>query len=293
MPRVITSGREIQETTQQLRSAGRRIGLVPTMGALHEGHLSLVRAAKEVCDVAVATIFVNPTQFGPKEDFSKYPRTFNDDLTLLEPVDCDLVFAPSAEEMYPPGFSTYVEPPAVARLLEGVFRPDHFRGVCTVVLKLFNLVPSDVAFFGRKDYQQAMVIRHMARDLDLPLKISVCPIVREPDGLAMSSRNRYLSAAERQQALALSAALRSATDAFITGERSAPDLAATMQDVLQTAGIERIDYATVVDADTLEEVDQIEQPAVALIAGYVGTTRLIDNVELITDGPGSANSGNV
>ena len=263
------------------------------MGALHEGHLSLVRAAKEVCDVAVATIFVNPTQFGPKEDFSKYPRTFNDDLTLLEPVDCDLVFAPSAEEMYPPGFSTYVEPPAVARLLEGVFRPDHFRGVCTVVLKLFNLVPSDVAFFGRKDYQQAMVIRHMARDLDLPLKISVCPIVREPDGLAMSSRNRYLSAAERQQALALSAALRSATDAFITGERSAPDLAATMQDVLQTAGIERIDYATVVDADTLEEVDQIEQPAVALIAGYVGTTRLIDNVELITDGPGSANSGNV
>jgi pantoate--beta-alanine ligase len=283
MPRVITSCDEMQQTALQLRAAGQRVGLVPTMGALHEGHLSLVRAAKQVCDIAIATIFVNPTQFGPKEDFSKYPRTLDNDLALLDSVDCDLVFVPGGEEMYPPRFSTYVEPPAVAKLLEGVFRPDHFRGVCTVVLKLFNLVPSDIAFFGRKDYQQAMVIRHMARDLDLPLKISVCPIVREPDGLALSSRNRYLSADERQQALALSAALKAASEAFAGGERSAAVLSATMQDTLQSAGIERIDYATVVDAGTLEVIDQIDEAAVALIACYVGTTRLIDNKELPTN----------
>lgn len=280
MPRVITSCQEIQETALQLRAGGQRIGLVPTMGALHEGHLSLVRAAKEGCDVAIATIFVNPTQFGPKEDFSKYPRTLDDDLALLDSADCDLVFVPSADEMYPPGFSTYVEPPAVAKPLEGVFRPDHFRGVCTVVLKLFNLVPSDIAYFGRKDYQQALVIRHMAHDLDLPLKISVCPIVREADGLAMSSRNRYLSPDERRQALALSVALNTASEAFANGERSAVVLSTTMQETLQQAGIERIDYAAVVDGQTLEGIEQIERPAVALIACHVGTTRLIDNEEL-------------
>ena len=283
MPRVIHSCRDVQATATQLRAAGRRVGLVPTMGALHEGHLNLVRAAKQACDVAIATIFVNPTQFGPQEDFSKYPRTLDDDLQLLDSVDCDLVFVPAAEEMYPPGFSTYIEPPAVAKLLEGVFRPDHFRGVCTVVLKLFNLVPSDIAFFGRKDYQQALVIRYMARDLDLPLKISVCPIIREADGLALSSRNRYLSADERQQALALSAALKAANQAFAGGERSAAALSATMQDLLQAAGIERIDYAAVVDAQTLEDIETIVEPAVALIACHVGMTRLIDNEELAID----------
>jgi len=280
MPRVVTSCQEIQATALQLRASGKRIGLVPTMGALHEGHLSLVRAAKQGCDLAIATIFVNPTQFGPKEDFSKYPRTLDGDLKLLDSVDCDLVFVPSREEIYPPGFSTCIEPPAVAKPLEGVFRPDHFRGVCTVVLKLFNLVPSDIAYFGRKDYQQALVICHMARDLDLPLKVSVCPIVREADGLAMSSRNRYLSADERQQALALSTALRTASEAFANGERSAGILSAMMQETLRQAGIERIDYAAVIEAHTLEEVDQIEKPAVALIACHVGTTRLIDNEEL-------------
>jgi pantoate--beta-alanine ligase len=280
MPRVITSSHEIQQTTLQLRASGKRIGLVPTMGALHEGHLSLVRAAKRECDVAIATIFVNPTQFGPREDFSKYPRTLENDLALLDSANCDLVFAPRPEEIYPPGFSTYIEPPAVAQPLEGVFRPDHFRGVCTVVLKLFNLVPSDIAYFGRKDYQQSLVIRHMARDLNLPIEINVCPIIREADGLALSSRNRYLSTDERQQSLALSVALNNATKAFAAGERTAAILSASMQETLQSAGIERIDYATVVDADTLEEMGQIQRPTVALIACYVGTTRLIDNVEL-------------
>jgi pantoate--beta-alanine ligase len=215
------------------------------------------------------------------------------DLGLLDSADCDIVFVPTAGEMYPPGFSTYIEPPAVAKPLEGLFRPDHFRGVCTVVLKLFNLVHSDIAYFGRKDYQQALVIRHMARDLDLPLKISVCPIVREADGLAMSSRNRYLSADERQHALALSAALKAASAAFENGERSAEVLSEKMHETLQAAGIERIDYAAVVDAQALQDIEQIEQPAVALIACHVGTTRLIDNEELILDGPPSANAADV
>jgi pantoate--beta-alanine ligase len=280
MPRVINTSQEIQQTALQLRASGQRIGLVPTMGALHEGHLSLVRAAKRDCDVAIATIFVNPTQFGPKEDFSKYPRTLENDLALLDSASCDLVFAPPPEEIYPPGFSTYIEPPAVAKPLEGAFRPDHFRGVCTVVLKLFNLVPSDVAYFGRKDYQQALVIRHMARDLNLPLKISVCPIIREPDGLALSSRNRYLSPEERRQSLALSLALKGVSKAFAQGERSAAALSTLMHETLLAAGIERIDYATVVDAQTLEDIDRIEQTSIALIACHVGTTRLIDNEEL-------------
>lgn len=277
MPRVITTSQEMQQTALQLRASGQRIGLVPTMGALHEGHLSLVRAAKGDCDVAIATIFVNPTQFGPREDFSKYPRTLENDLALLDSASCDLVFAPAPDQIYPPGFSTYVEPPAVAKPLEGVFRPDHFRGVCTVVLKLFNLVPSDVAYFGRKDYQQSLVIRHLARDLDLPLQISVCPIIREPDGLALSSRNRYLSPDERRQSLALSSALKRVSKAFAQGERSAAALSTLMQETLLAAGIERIDYATVVNAQTLEDIDRIEQLSVALIACHVGTTRLIDN----------------
>lgn len=283
MPRVITSGTEMQQAAAQLRAEGKRIGLVPTMGALHEGHLSLIQAAKRDCDAAIATIFVNPTQFGPREDFSKYPRTLEHDLKLLDSAKCDLVFVPTADEMYPPGFSTYIEPPAVAKPLEGSFRPDHFRGVCTVVLKLFNLVPSVAAYFGRKDYQQWLVIRHMALDLNLPLEIRACPIIREPDGLALSSRNRYLSEDERQQALVLSKALREVKDAFHRGERDPAKLSARMQETLQTAGIERIDYATVVDAKTLEEMESIDRPAVALIACHVGTTRLIDN-ELVASG---------
>jgi pantoate--beta-alanine ligase len=279
MPRLrtITTAAEIYAEARALRAAGKTVGLVPTMGALHEGHLSLVRRARAECDAVIATIFVNPTQFGPSEDFSKYPRTFERDLELLAAENCDLVFVPTKDEIYPAGFSTYVEPPAVAAPLEGTHRPGHFRGVATVVLKLFNLIPADVAYFGQKDYQQSLVIRHMVRDLNLPLKILVCPIVREADGLALSSRNRYLSPAEREQALALSRSVRHAEERVRAGQRDADAIAAAMKHELTAAGIQRIDYATVADAQTLAGLNRLDRPAVALVACFVGTTRLIDN----------------
>jgi len=275
--RTITTAAAIHAETSAQRAAGRSIGLVPTMGALHEGHLSLVRRARAECDAVVATIFVNPTQFGPSEDFSRYPRTLEKDLELLAELGCDLVFAPAQDEIYPPGFSTYVEPPAVAALLEGKHRPGHFRGVGTVVLKLFNLISADVAYFGQKDYQQSLVIQHMVRDLNLPIQITICPILRESDGLALSSRNRYLSPTERQQALALSRSLRQAEELVRSGLREARAIAAALRNELAAAGIQRIDYATVADAQTLAELNTLDRPAVALVACHVGTTRLIDN----------------
>ncbi len=280
MPKLITTCAEINQTACELRRTGQRIGLIPTMGALHEGHLTLVRQAKAECDLAIATIFVNPTQFAPHEDFAKYPRTLEADLALLESARCDFVFAPTKEEMYATGFSTYIQPPKVALPLESVCRPDHFRGVCTVVLKLLNAVPSDIAYFGQKDFQQALVIRHMVRDLNVSTAIEVCPIVRESDGLAMSSRNRYLSTAERTQALAISRALHAALQQFGSGIRSGSQIAARMRESLHENGIDRIDYAVVADANTLDELDIIDRPAVVLIACHVGTTRLIDNVLL-------------
>jgi pantoate--beta-alanine ligase len=275
--RKIMTAAEISAEVRARREAGKSIGLVPTMGALHEGHLSLVRRARSDCDAVIATIFVNPAQFGPQEDFSRYPRTLERDLELLAAENCDLVFVPAQDAIYPPGFSTYVEPPAVAAPLEGKSRPGHFRGVATVVLKLFNLVPAEIAYFGQKDYQQSLVIRHMVRDLNLPIKISVCPIVREADGLALSSRNRYLSPAERQQALALSWSLKLAEERFRAGQRDAAAIASAMRHELTAAGIERIDYATLADAQTLAELNRLDRPAVALVACFVGTTRLIDN----------------
>ena len=275
--RTITTAAAIHAEISAQRAAGRSIGLVLTMGALHEGHLSLVRRARAECDAVVATIFVNPTQFGPSEDFSRYPRTLEKDLELLAELGCDLVFAPAQDEIYPPGFSTYVEPPAVAALLEGKHRPGHFRGVGTVVLKLFNLIPADVAYFGQKDYQQSLVIQHMVRDLNLPIQITICPILRESDGLALSSRNRYLSPTERQQALALSRSLRQAEELVRSGLREARAIAAALRNELAAAGIQRIDYATVADAQTLAELNTLDRPAVALVACHVGTTRLIDN----------------
>lgn len=271
----------MRDAVRELARAGRTVGLVPTMGALHEGHLSLVRRAKNECDAAVATIFVNPKQFAPHEDFSKYPRTLDADLQALASANCDLAFVPSSEEMYPPGASTFIEPPQVGQPLEGVCRPGHFRGVATVVLKLFNIISADKAFFGQKDFQQARVIERMVADLNLPVQVVVCSIVREPDGLAMSSRNRYLSPSERQQALALARALNLVQERFSRGERDAALLKSQMQETLEAAGIERVDYATISDAQTLAEVTQIEAPAVALIAAFVGTTRLIDNCLLI------------
>jgi pantoate--beta-alanine ligase len=275
--RVFTAPTDMQSEILRLREAGQRIALVPTMGALHAGHISLVKRAKEFAGLVAASIFVNPTQFGPAEDFQKYPRTLDDDLSGLSDAGCNLVFMPSVSEIYPPGFSTYIEPPTVAQPLEGVCRPGHFRGVSTVVLKLFEIVPAHVACFGQKDYQQLLVIKRMVEDLAVPIEIIACPTVREADGLAMSSRNRYLSAAERQQALSLSKALADAERMLGGGERSTTAIAAAMKQTVQNAGIGKIDYAAVVDATTLAELDVIDRPVVALVAAYVGSTRLIDN----------------
>jgi pantoate--beta-alanine ligase len=280
--RVYTSPSAMQAMVAGLRSDGVRVGLVPTMGALHEGHLSLVRAARQRADIVITTIFVNPTQFGPHEDLSRYPRTLEDDLKLLSAEGCNFVFLPTAADMYPAGFSTYVDPPAVAQPLEGKCRPGHFRGVATIVLKLFNIIPADFACFGKKDFQQLLVIRHMVQDLALPIEIVACPIVRESDGLAMSSRNRYLSPAERTQALALSRALDRAAQLVATGERDAAAIVSQMQQVLAAAGITQIDYVIVADPETLIEKQVLDGPSVALIAAFVGRTRLIDNRVLVS-----------
>jgi pantoate--beta-alanine ligase len=276
-PTVVSTVADLRHWVRAARAAGKSIGLVPTMGALHEGHLSLARASQAECDLTVVTIFVNPTQFGPQEDFGKYPRTLEADLESLRTTGADLVFVPTNAEMYPADFSTYVEPPRSALRWEGECRPGHFRGVATIVLKLFNAAQADIAFFGQKDYQQVAVIRQMVRDLDVPVEIRVCPTVREPDGLAMSSRNRYLSLDERRQAVALSRGLKMAEQLASQGQRDASALIASVRQTLHDAGITRIDYVAVVDSDSLEPVAELNGPAVVLIAAFVGGTRLIDN----------------
>jgi pantoate--beta-alanine ligase len=276
----IASGAKLRNEILAARATGRLVGLVPTMGALHEGHASLVRAARNECDVVVATIFVNPTQFGPQEDFTRYPRTIEADLAMLADAGADLVFTPPAEEIYPPGFSTYVEPPAVARPLEGEFRPGHFRGVCTVVLKLFQLAPADIAFFGKKDYQQLLVIRRMAADFDLPIEVRGLPTIRESDGLAMSSRNRYLSPHDRQRATAIYHALAECQAAYRAGEKDTAILQERIQSDLETSGFNPIDYVAVADRDTLTRGSQAGDNSIALVAARLGATRLIDNMEL-------------
>jgi pantoate--beta-alanine ligase len=279
-PPVVKTIGEIRELVARAKTAGRRVGLVPTMGALHAGHLSLVEAASRECGFTVVTIFVNPTQFAPHEDFAKYPRTLEADLQKLAGVGADAVFAPSNEEMYPPAASTCVEPPEVAQPWEGAFRPGHFRGVTTIVLKLFHAAPADVAYFGHKDYQQSAVIRRMVEDLNVPIEIRVMPTVREADGLAMSSRNAYLSPDERRRALALSQSLKLAEQLFRSGEHDAALLGRRMRATLEAAGVDRIDYATIVDPDTLAELDRVDGPAIALVAVHIGKTRLIDNWRL-------------
>ncbi|MCA9220093.1 MAG: pantoate--beta-alanine ligase [Planctomycetales bacterium] len=276
-PRVICTCREMHSYVEGVRARGKTVGLVPTMGALHAGHMSLVRASQAECDETVATIFVNPTQFAPHEDLNKYPRTFSADLEKLAEHGVAAVFAPTNEEVYPVDFSTYVEPPEVSRSLEGDCRPGHFRGVATIVLKLFNVAPADVAFFGQKDFQQSLVIRHMVTDLNVPITIRVCPIVRESDGLAMSSRNVYLSSEERGRALALSRALNVAKGMVDQGERNISKLETAMRDELLTGGVTTIEYACVVDAESLASLAAVDGTAVALIAARVGSTRLIDN----------------
>lgn len=271
--RVARTRAELSEARAALPSP---VGFVPTMGALHEGHASLVRRAREECAAVVASVFVNPTQFLPNEDFNRYPRTEESDLELLESLGTDVAFVPSVDEMYPPGAVTSVDVGRLGELLEGAARPGHFRGVATVVTMLFGLVRPDRAYFGQKDGQQAVVIRRLTRDLALPVEIVVCPTVREPDGLALSSRNRYLAADERSQAPALRRALSVATETLAGGEKLADRLRGLMRAELATATLGMIDYVSVADADTLEELTLVDRPALASVAVRFPSARLID-----------------
>ena len=256
------------------------VGLVPTMGYLHEGHLSLVRRAREENATVVATIFVNPTQFGPNEDLSTYPRDMPRDNALLEAEGVDVVFAPEVDEMYPPGGVTTVSVGPLSRKLEGAARPGHFDGVTTVVTKLFHVIGPDRAYFGQKDAQQALVIQRMTRDLRFPIEIVVCPTVREPDGLALSSRNAYLNAEERRAAVVLSAALARAQALYAEGERSAERVRAEMQSVLDGEPLASADYVSVADPESLDELEQARKGALVSLAVRIARTRLIDNVVL-------------
>lgn len=258
----------------------KRIGLVPTMGALHEGHLSLVRAAKAQCDVVAVSLFVNPTQFGPTEDLSKYPRQFERDCQLLENEGVEILFAPAVEEMYPQGQVTWVVVEGLSEKLDGRSRPGHFRGVTTVVAKLFHILAPDTAYFGQKDAAQLAVIRRMVQELNFGVEIVACPIVREGDGLAMSSRNAYLSPEERNRARVLHDSLRRVEQKFGAGERDARALISSAKEILARAPQIRLDYYEIVDPDTLDPVERISQRALVAVAAYVGTTRLIDNLLL-------------
>lgn len=282
---ILNTIKQAREFVWNLRRDHATVGLVPTMGALHAGHLSLVHASRDRCDYTVATIFVNPTQFAPGEDLQQYPRTLDADIAGLKDAGADAVFVPDQDEVYPAGYSTSVDPPDVAETLEGEFRPSHFRGVCTVVLKLFQILPTTHAFFGQKDYQQLRVIEAMVGDLNVDVEIVPCAIVRESDGLAMSSRNRYLNQDERKRALRLSLSLSQAEQAYANGERNPAQLENRMRATLladgPSEGVDLIEYATVVDSKSLRPISHPDQPAVALIAARVGNTRLIDNRVLL------------
>ncbi len=284
---VVEVVRDLQRARQAVltaRAAGKRVGFVPTMGALHEGHLSLIRRARRECSFVVVSIFVNPTQFGPNEDLDRYPRPFQRDVQLCAREGVDLVFAPSPEAMYPAGYSTYVDVEGITERYEGACRPGHFRGVATVVTKLFHIIPADVAYFGQKDAQQLAVIRRMVADLNFPLEIVACDTVRDPDGLAVSSRNVYLDPQQRRSALGLSRALFEARRRFQAGERSREALGTLMRRIMEQSGI-AVDYADVVDPESFEPVDPATEQALLIVAGRVGQTRLIDNLPLWTPPP--------
>ena len=282
----------MRSASRAARHASQRLGFVPTMGAIHEGHLSLVRAARANCDIVAASIFVNPTQFGPTEDLANYPRSFERDCELLEREGVSMLFAPSVEEMYPTAADKSVRPTSVtwvtveglSEKLDGRSRPGHFRGVTTVVSKLFHIVEPDAAFFGQKDAAQVAILRRMVRDLNLPVAIVVCPIVREPDGLAMSSRNAYLDSTQRKQALVLRRSLQRVEELANAGERNASALVAAARQIFAEENSEensvRLDYFEIVDPDTLDPVDNISAGALVAVAAYVGSTRLIDNILL-------------
>lgn len=276
--KVFSTINEMRGSSRAARLAGKRVALVPTMGALHEGHVSLVRAARAASDVVCTSIFVNPTQFGPNEDLAKYPRSFERDCQMLEREGVDFVFAPSVEEMYPAGAVTWVTVDGLSEKLDGRSRPGHFRGVATVVSKLFHIVEPDRAFFGQKDAAQAAVIRRMVRDLNLPVEIVVCLIVREADGLAMSSRNAYLNPEERKQALVLHRSLLRVQAMVDAGEWNATKLAVAGREEFRGEPAVRLDFLEVVDPETLDPVEDISRGALVAVAAYLGSTRLIDNI---------------
>lgn len=280
--KIITDIHEMQHTADGLCRQGKRIGVVPTMGYLHEGHLSLVRIAKERCDIAVMTLFVNPTQFAPDEDYNKYPRDFSRDKQCAEKAGVDILFAPTKEIMYPNGCLTYVEVERITKVLEGKFRPTHFRGVTTVVAKLFNITKPHLAVFGQKDAQQAIVIKQMVKDLNFDIEIVVAPIVREPDGLAMSSRNVYLSPEERTQATVLFKSLQMAKRMIIEGERRTSVIISEMMELITAQPSATVDYISIAHSETLEECVTLTsgEPVLISLAVRIGKTRLIDN-ELI------------
>ncbi|MGQ9778496.1 MAG: pantoate--beta-alanine ligase [Bacillota bacterium] len=278
--KLVKTVAEVRTAVGEARRRGESIGFVPTMGYLHEGHLALVRRARAENGFVVVSIFVNPTQFGPHEDFARYPRDLPRDLELCHGAGVDLVFAPEAAEMYPPGFQTYVEVEELSRGLCGASRPGHFRGVATVVTKLFNIVGPDRAYFGEKDAQQLRVIKRLVADLNFPLEIVAVPTVREPDGLAMSSRNTYLSPQERQAALVLYRALSLAADLFTRGERRVGEILARMRELIAAEPLARIDYVAIVDDETLAPLEEIDRPVLVALAVFIGQTRLIDNIVL-------------
>lgn len=278
---TIQTVQALKQWVTQARNEGKTIGLVPTMGALHAGHISLVKAARQDCNLVVVSIFVNPTQFGPKEDFSKYPRTLDKDSALLARENVDVIFAPSIEEVYPAGTSTFVEVEGLSNRLDGASRPGHFRGVATVVSKLFLMANPHRAYFGQKDAAQVAVLRKMVRDLHFDLQLIVCPIVRDADGLALSSRNSYLSPEERKQALVLSRSIHCVEDLLKSGEKKAAALIQAAQEVFAEESQVRIDYVTAVDPDSLEEVTEIQGKTLFAVAAWVGATRLIDNTILV------------
>ena len=275
---IATTIEEVRKQVKEWKRQGLTVGLVPTMGYLHEGHASLVRESVKSCDRTAASVFVNPTQFGPGEDLEDYPRDFGHDCSLLESEGCDLVFHPDVNEMYPEGFSTYVEIQSeMPKQLCGKTRPIHFRGVCTVVSKLFNIVTPDMAFFGQKDAQQLAVIRRMVQDLSIGVEIVGCPIIREEDGLARSSRNTYLNAQERQAALVLSRAVFLGQNMADAGEKDAEKIVSAMKELIGAEPLARIDYVSAVDSVTMMPVSEIKEPVLFAMAVYIGKTRLIDN----------------
>ncbi len=276
--KLIRTIKQMRLITSRLRRQGRIIGFVPTMGALHEGHGSLMRAARRRCDAVVVSLFVNPTQFGPNEDYARYPRDVKGDAALCRREKADILFMPTAEAIYPEGHDTKVLVGRIGEVLEGALRPGHFSGVATVVAKLFQIVQPDVAFFGQKDYQQTVVIKRMTRDLNFPVKIIVCPTMREADGLAMSSRNRYLSAEERDASRVLFKALQKGRERIQEGEQDSAAIRDAMSVLIQEEPRAQIEYAAIAHPETLEDVLRIEGPVVLLLAVRIGRTRLIDNL---------------